>query len=202
MIGRTLEELGVTEITPDHVSVKESVFPFVKFDDVDTILGPEMRSTGEVMGIDKDFAQAFLKAQTAAGTILPSHGTAFMSLRSADKEAGRDVARGLVEIGFSIVATHGTAADLRAHGIEVSGVNKVLEGHPHCVDAMMNGDIDVVFNTTEGREAIRDSHSLRRTALLCGISYFTTIRAAHAAVSAIAAQAREGIRVQPLQRYH
>jgi carbamoyl-phosphate synthase large subunit len=202
MVGRTLAELGVREVEPTHVSVKESVFPFVKFEGVDTILGPEMRSTGEVMGIDHSFAHAFLKAQEAAGNRLPTGGTAFLSLRDADKAEGLEVARRLHQLGFDLCATHGTAASLRAAGLTVRGLNKVYEGRPHCVDAMESGEIHLVVNTTEGRQAIADSHSLRRTALLSHISYFTTMRAAHAAVEAIAARVREGLRVAPLQSYH
>jgi carbamoyl-phosphate synthase large subunit len=200
--GRTLAELEVREVTPSHVSVKESVFPFVKFEGVDTILGPEMRSTGEVMGIDRDFAHAFLKSQEAAGNRLPTGGAAFLSLRDADKQASIALARQLADLGFALVATHGTAAFLRQHGLEVRGVNKVMEGRPHCVDAMESGEIQLVVNTSEGRQAIEDSHSLRRAALLSRISYFTTMRAARAAADAIAAQAREGLRVAPLQSYH
>jgi len=200
--GRSLEELGVTERTPRHVSVKESVFPFHKFEGVDTILGPEMRSTGEVMGLDSGFAHAFLKSQLAAGNDLPSSGAAFLSLRDEDKELGVEIARELVGLGFSLVATGGTQRRLAEAGLEVRRVNKVLEGHPHCVDAMANGEIALVVNTTEDLQAIADSHSLRRTALLCGISYFTTVRAARAATLAIAARATEGLRVAPLQSYH
>jgi carbamoyl-phosphate synthase large subunit len=202
IVGRTLAELGVTERVPSHVSVKEAVFPFAKFEGVDTILGPEMRSTGEVMGIDSSFAHAFLKAQEAAGNRLPSGGTAFLSLRDADKQAGVAVAEKLRQLGFDLVATHGTAAHLRSAGLTVRGLNKVTEGRPHCVDAMESGEIHLVVNTTDGRQAIADSHSLRRAALLRHISYFTTMRGAHAAVDAIAAQAREGLRVAPLQSYH
>ena len=200
--GRTLDELKVHESTPDHVSVKESVFPFVKFEGVDTILGPEMRSTGEVMGIDRTFAHAFLKSQEAAGNRLPTGGAAFLSLRDADKPAGVDVARRLAGLGFALVATHGTASYLRQAGLEVRGVNKVVEGRPHCVDVMESGEIQLVVNTTEGRQAIEDSHSLRRSALLCRIAYFTTIRAARAAVEGITAQARGDLRVAPVQSYH
>jgi carbamoyl-phosphate synthase large subunit len=202
MVGRTLEELGVTEVTPEHVCVKESVFPFVKFGDVDTILGPEMRSTGEVMGIDSSFDHAFGKAQIAAGNELPASGAAFISLRDADKEIGVEIAAGLTELGFTLVATHGTARFLREHDLDVQGVNKVREGHPHCVDAMENGEYALVVNTTEGAQAIDDSKSLRRAALTNSISYFTTTRAARAGLDAIAARARDGLRVAPLQRYH
>jgi carbamoyl-phosphate synthase large subunit len=202
MVGRTLADLGVEERVPSHVSVKESVFPFVKFGGVDTILGPEMRSTGEVMGIDRSFAHAFAKAQMAASNDLPQSGTAFLSLRDADKPVGVEIARGLAGLGFSLVATHGTARYLREHGIEIAGINKVLEGRPHCVDAMENGEIQLVVNTTEGAQAIRDSKSLRRAAVTRGLAYFTTTRAAQAGIEAIAARADEGIRVAPLQTYN
>jgi carbamoyl-phosphate synthase large subunit len=201
MVGKTLAELGVVERVPAHVSVKESVFPFVKFEGVDTILGPEMRSTGEVMGIDRSFGLAFFKAQDAAGNRLPASGTAFLSLREVDKATGVAVAEDLRRLGFDLVATHGTAAYLRAAGLAVRGVNKVLEGHPHCVDAIENGEFAIVVNTTEGAQAITDSHSLRRAALLCRVAYFTTIRGARAAVDAIAA-ARSGFEVAPLQQHH
>ncbi|RMH40442.1 MAG: carbamoyl-phosphate synthase large subunit [Deltaproteobacteria bacterium] len=203
MVGRTLAELGVAEVAAlDHVSVKESVFPFVKFGGVDTLLGPEMRSTGEVMGIDRTFAMAFAKAQIAAGNALPDRGTAFLSLKDADKPAGVDIARRLAALGFELVATRGTARHLREHGIEVRAINKVLEGSPHCVDAMENGEIDLVVNTTEGEQAVVDSRSLRRAALVNKLAYFTTIRAARAGVEAIAVQRSPGLGVAPLQRYH
>ncbi len=202
MLGTTLPELGITEITPKHVSVKESVFPFVKFPEVDTILGPEMRSTGEVMGIDTTFAHAFAKSQLAAGNRLPTQGVAFLSLRDADKEAGVELARGLVSVGFDLVGTHGTAASLQAAGLACRGVNKVLEGRPHCVDSIESREFDLVLNTTEDAQAIRDSQSLRRAALMTGVSYFTTMRAARAALEAIAVQKAEELAVKPLQRYH
>lgn len=202
MMGKTLQELGVSERTPTHVSVKESVFPFAKFDSVDTILGPEMRSTGEVMGVDTTFGHAFAKAQISAGNRLPSEGRAFLSLREEDKAQGVAIAKGLLELGFSLLATGGTADYFRREGIEIARVNKVLEGHPHCVDSMVNGEVQLVINTTEGKQAVLDSHSLRRTALTTGISYFTTIRGAKAALSAIAATSTDELRVQALQRYH
>ena len=202
MCGRTLEELGMTtETEPRHVSVKEVVFPFVKFEGVDTILGPEMRSTGEVMGIDSDFARAFAKSQLAAGMKLPTSGVAFLSVRELDKPALIEIARRLVNLGFTLVATHGTAAFLKAAGLTVDGINKVLEGRPHCVDAMDNHEIDFVINTTEGTQAIQDSQSLRRAALMNGIAYYTTLRAARAALEAIAVEKRGDMRVQPLQAY-
>ncbi|MEJ7600983.1 MAG: carbamoyl-phosphate synthase large subunit [Kofleriaceae bacterium] len=201
MTGRTLAELGMVEVEPRHVSVKEVVFPFVKFEGVDTILGPEMRSTGEVMGIDTDFARAFAKACLAAGMKLPTSGTAFLSVRDADKVAAIEIARRLINLGFTIVATHGTAAFLRDHGLAVSGINKVLEGRPHCVDAMDNREIQLVINTTEGVQAIQDSRSLRRAALMNGIAYQTTLRGARAALEAIAVTKRSDLRVAPLQAY-
>ncbi|MDB4969296.1 MAG: carbamoyl phosphate synthase large subunit [Myxococcales bacterium] len=205
MVGRTLAELGVREIVPPHVGVKEAVFPFVKFTGTDTILGPEMRSTGEVMGIDRDFPLAFAKAQIGAGTRLPvdpGKGKVFISVRDEDKEAVLDVAKKLVELGFAIVATHGTASFFRAHGIEAGGINKVLEGRPHCVDAIVNGEIALVVNTTTGSQAIRDSFSIRRTALTKDVPYFTTIAAARAVALAIAALRRGQLDVRSLQEYH
>ena len=205
MTGKTLAELNAFphgEVEPRHVSVKEVVFPFVKFEGVDTILGPEMRSTGEVMGIDSDFARAFMKSWIAAGGKLPTTGTAFLSVREADKPALVEIARRLVNLGFSLVATHGTAMHLRNHGLLVKGINKVLEGRPHCVDAMDNHEIQLVINTTEGTQAIQDSQSLRRAALMNNIAYQTTLRGARAALEAIAVAKRGDIRVAPLQKYH
>jgi carbamoyl-phosphate synthase large subunit len=153
------------------------------------------------MGIDSDFARAFAKSQLAAGMKLPTSGVAFLSVRDQDKSALPEVARRLVHLGFSLVATHGTAAELRKQGLEVQGINKVLEGRPDCVDAMNNHEIDFVINTTEGTQAIQDSLSLRRAALMNGIAYYTTLRAARAAVEAIAVEKRNDLRVQPLQGY-
>jgi carbamoyl-phosphate synthase large subunit len=201
MAGRTLAELEMTEVEPRHVSVKEVVFPFVKFEGVDTLLGPEMRSTGEVMGIDTDFPRAFMKSCLASGTRLPTSGTAFLSVRDQDKPAAVEIARRLVHLGFKLVATHGTAAVLRQAGLDVRGVNKVLEGRPHCVDAMDNREVQLVINTTEGAQAILDSQSLRRAALMNNIAYQTTLRGAKAALEAIAVAKRGDLRVTPLQRY-
>jgi len=204
MAGKTLAELGLTrdaELEPRHTCVKEVVFPFVKFEGVDTILGPEMRSTGEVMGIDSDFARAFAKSQLAAGMKLPTKGRAFLSVRELDKPALVEIARRLVNLGFTLVATHGTAAYLRKAGLPCDGINKVLEGRPHCVDAMDNHEIDFVVNTTEGAQAIVDSQSLRRACLMNAIAYYTTLRAARAALEAIAIEQRGELRVRPLQAY-
>ena len=197
MAGRTIAELGLTEIEPRHVSVKEVVFPFVKFEGVDTILGPEMRSTGEVMGIDSDFARAFAKSQLAAGMRLPTSGVAFLSVREADKLAIAEIARRLVTLGFTLVATHGTAAYLRSHGLAAVGINKVLEGRPHCVDAMDNREIQFVINTTEGTQAVEDSQSLRRAALMNQIAYFTTLRGARGARGDRGPAARRSARPEP-----
>ncbi len=201
MAGRTLAELGMEEVEPRHMSVKEVVFPFVKFEGVDTILGPEMRSTGEVMGIDNDFSRAFMKSMLASGTRLPTSGAAFLSVRDADKPAIVEIARRLHNLGFSLIATHGTAAHLRSKGLEVMGVNKVLEGRPHIVDAIDNHEIQLMINTTEGAQAILDSQSLRRAALMNNIAYQTTMRGARAALEAIAVARRGDLRVAPLQHY-
>jgi carbamoyl-phosphate synthase large subunit len=204
MAGKTLAELGAFphgEVEPRHVSVKEVVFPFVKFEGVDTILGPEMRSTGEVMGIDSDFARAFMKSWIAAGGKVPTSGTAFLSVREADKPGAVEIARRLTNLGFKLVATHGTAAYLVKHGLAVTGINKVLEGRPHCVDAMDNHEIQLVINTTEGLQAIQDSVSLRRAALMNNIAYQTTLRGARAALEAIAVAKRGDMRVASLQKY-
>jgi carbamoyl-phosphate synthase large subunit len=204
MAGKTLAELRAFpngEVEPRHVSVKEVVFPFVKFEGVDTILGPEMRSTGEVMGIDTDFARAFMKSWIAAGGKVPTTGTAFLSVREADKPGAAEIARRLTNLGFKLVATHGTAAYLQKAGLQVTGINKVLEGRPHCVDAMDNHEIQLVINTTEGAQAIQDSVSLRRAALMNNIAYQTTLRGARAALEAIAVAKRGDIRVASLQKY-
>ncbi|HEY2728908.1 MAG TPA: carbamoyl-phosphate synthase large subunit [Polyangia bacterium] len=199
--GRTLKEMGIVEVTPKHVAVKEAVFPFAKFAGVDTILGPEMRSTGEVMGIDQTFAAAFGKSQIGAGTRLPAHGRVFLSVQDSDKAGAESVAKGLTDLGFEIIATAGTHAHLRAQGIEVELVKKVREGRPHCVDRLLSGDIQLVINTTSGTEAIKDSFPIRRTALMKGVPYYTTISAARAAVGAIA-QLRAGkMGVRSLQEY-
>jgi carbamoyl-phosphate synthase large subunit len=161
-----------------------------------------MRSTGEVMGIDAEFAAAFSKSQLAAGNALPLTGRAFLSVRNEDKEALVPIARQLMDLGFRLVATRGTAAHLVSAGLVCDAVNKVLEGRPHCVDQMMSGEIDLVVNTTAGPQEIRDSFSLRRTALARGISYFTTVRAAQAAVSGIASTRARAAGVHPLQEYH
>ncbi len=201
MVGRKLAEMGVREVTPRQVSVKEVVFPFKKFTGVDTILGPEMRSTGEVMGIAADFPTAVGKAELSCGTVLPQSGTVFLSVRDEDKPAAAEVARRLFGLGFSILATHGTAAFLRDRGVEARGVNKVKEGRPHCVDAIINGEVAMVINTTTDAQAIRDSFSLRRSALNRGVTYMTTIQMARAIAEAIAALRERSPEVKSLQEY-
>ena len=203
MAGKSLDELGFTqEVIPGHVNVKEAVFPFIKFPGVDTLLGPEMKSTGEVMGMDQSFAMAFVKAQFAAGNILPETGQVFLSVRDRDKPATLPIARQLAENGFSMVATRGTAAFLRRHGLSVEMVNKVLEGSPHIVDALQAGSIDLVINTTEGAQSIKDSFSIRRSSLECQVPYFTTVAGAEAAVEGIARLKQGLLGVCPLQAYH
>jgi len=207
MAGRTLEALGITDdVVPKHVSVKESVFPFHKFPGVDTLLGPEMRSTGEVMGIDSTFEVAFGKAITAAGQPLPTAGTVVFSVRDEDKPVAIVAARKLHRLGFKIVATAGTASSLQRVGIPCESVQKVREGSPHVVDRVRAGDVVLVINTTSGSKAVRDSYSIRRQTLLAGIPYFTTASAALAAVDAIQAGATcapgAPIEVRSLQEWH
>ena len=204
MAGEKLRDFGLTSATfdtPDHVAVKEAVFPFARFPGVDIILGPEMKSTGEVMGLDRDFATAFAKSQLAAGTKLPQQGRVFFSVRDSDKADIAEPAAQLLGMGYSLVATRGTAAFLRSEGLEVDSINKVLEGRPHIVDAMKNSEIDLVFNTTEGAQAIADSFELRRTALVHHIPYYTTIAGARAATLAISALKTAALEVAPLQSY-
>jgi carbamoyl-phosphate synthase large subunit len=200
-VGRTLREMGIREVTPKHVAVKEAVFPFAKFAGVDTILGPEMRSTGEVMGIDRNFPAAFGKSQIGAGARLPSTGRVFLSVQNSDKAGAVAVARGLKEQGFEVIATAGTHAYLAQHGIEVERINKVREGHPHIVDRILDGDVQMLMNTTSGAQAIKDSFPIRRTALMKGIPYYTTLSAARAVVGALA-QLRAGkLGVRSIQEY-
>jgi len=184
MAGQSLDEQGIgAEVTPPYFSVKEAVFPFVKFPGVDTILGPEMKSTGEVMGVGKTFGEAFVKSQIGAGTRLPTEGRVFMTVKNGDKPRVVEVARELVAMGFELVATRGTAAAIEAAGIKVKTVNKVTEGRPHIVDMIKNNDIALVINTVEERRnAIADSRAIRTSALLARVTTFTTIAGAEAAV--------------------
>ena len=203
MTGKSLRELGLSEpIRPRQVAVKEAVFPFIKFPGVDTVLGPEMRSTGEVMGIDDNFAMAFAKAQNSVGVKLPLQGRAFLSVRDEDKPALLPIAAALQEAGFELVATRGTFQYLRRQGIAVSAVNKVSEGRPHIVDAIKNGEIALMINSPRGKRAQEDSYSLRRAALVYNVPYFTTMAGAQATAQAIKALQEKQLRVKPLQEYH
>ncbi len=204
MAGETLASFGLKgrgAVANGHIAVKEAVFPFAKFANVDILLGPEMKSTGEVMGIGSEFGHAFAKSQIGAGMALPLSGTAFISVRDHDKEAVVPVCRDLVAQGFALIATRGTAALLAEAGLEVTVINKVLEGRPHCVDSLKSGDIQLVVNTTEGAQAIADSFDIRRTALTGGVAHYTTIAGARAAVAAIAALKAGALDVAPLQSY-
>jgi len=189
------------EAVSRHVAVKESVFPFVRFPNVDVLLGPEMKSTGEVMGLDSSFERAFAKSQIGAGVRLPLEGTAFISVKDGDKPAAVALARRLVDMGFRVAATRGTAAAIREAGLEVAVVNKVLEGRPHCVDAIKSGAFQIVINTTSGGRSVSDSFDIRRSALTQQVAHYTTLAGARAAVHAIAALKAGTLEVAPLQSY-
>ncbi|RUO98986.1 carbamoyl-phosphate synthase large subunit [Hyphomicrobium sp.] len=201
MAGKSLASFNLTKPVFDHIAVKEAVFPFARFIGVDPILGPEMRSTGEVMGIDHDFAMAFGKSQLGAGQKLPAKGTVFVSVKESDKSRVVAPVKELVAMGFKVVATRGTKRFLEAHDIPCEPINKVLEGRPHIVDAIKNGDIHLVFNTTEGSKALSDSKDIRRTALLHHIPYYTTLAGAVAVTRAIKALASDTLEVAPLQAF-
>jgi carbamoyl-phosphate synthase large subunit len=202
MAGQKLSAIGfTTECVPAHVAVKESVFPFGRFPGVDTILGPEMKSTGEVMGIDTTFAMAFAKASLAASSNLPDAGLVFVSVRDEDKPQLEPIASGLVAMGFDLMATRGTATHIRNLGLKCEDVNKVLEGSPHIVDAMKEGRVAMVVNTPDA-SGTKDSFSLRRTALELRLPYFTTMAGAKAAVEGIYALKHEKFEVRALQDYH
>ncbi|AMV72291.1 carbamoyl-phosphate synthase large subunit [Desulfuromonas carbonis] len=203
MSGKSLKELGIHgDIVPKHVSVKESVFPFAKFPGVDTLLGPEMKSTGEVMGIDMEFGKAFAKAQLGAGVKLPLSGKVFVSVKDSDKKYILEPCAQLIGAGFEIVATHGTASFLAEKGLASTPINKVKEGRPHCVDAIKSHEISMVFNTTFGAQSVADSYSIRRSALMYSVAYFTTVAGMKAAVDGILAMSREMLDVKPLQEYY
>ena len=201
MVGEALADFGLEERPLDHVAVKEAVFPFARFPGVDVILGPEMKSTGEVMGLDEDFGRAFAKAQLAAGGTLPESGRAFISVRDRDKPSAVGLGRRLAALGFSLVATRGTAQALHAEGLAADTVNKVLEGPPHIVDALKDDRIDFMINTTESARSMADSFGMRRTALLKNVPYATTIAGASAMIDAITAVRERGFDVAPLQSY-
>jgi carbamoyl-phosphate synthase large subunit len=210
MAGMKLSDFDLTETPYDHIAVKEAVFPFARFPGVDTVLGPEMRSTGEVMGLDwvrpgetlaPAFARAFAKSQLGGGTVLPKSGCVFVSVKDADKPWVLEPVKLLLGMGFTVMATGGTATYLEGEGLKVEHVKKVLEGRPHIVDAMKNGEVQLVFNTTEGRQSLADSFELRRTALMMKTPYYTTAAGALAAAQAIAATVEDTLEVRPLQSY-
>jgi len=201
MAGISLKEQGVTEeVIPDYYSVKESVFPFVKFPGVDPLLGPEMKSTGEVMGVGRTFGEAFAKAQLGAGVILPTSGKVFVSVRERDHKAAVEVGAMLNELGFEVVSTRGTAAKLNENGVECTIVNKVYEGRPHIVDMIKNDEIALIINTTEGKQAISDSFTIRAAALQHKVSYTTTIAGAKATCMALKSQSTDVNRLQDLHK--
>ena len=210
MVGESLASFNLADRTVDHIAVKEAVFPFARFPGVDTVLGPEMRSTGEVMGLDwrrpgetlaPAFARAFAKSQLGGGVVLPRTGCVFVSVKESDKPFIIEPVRLLLEAGFSVVATGGTCGFLNAQGLKVEFIKKVLEGRPHIVDAMKNGEVQLVFNTTEGRQSLADSFTIRRSALMMKIPYYTTAAGALAAAQAIIAAADNALDVRPLQSY-
>jgi carbamoyl-phosphate synthase large subunit len=201
MAGESLASFNLQPAINDHVGVKESVFPFARFPGVDTVLGPEMRSTGEVIGLDRSFDIAFAKSQLGGGTKVPRSGNVFISVRDGDKSRVVDTARLLADLGFTLTATSGTARFLQEQGLAAAKVNKVSEGRPHIVDAIKNGSIQLVFNTTEGAQALTDSRSLRRAALLHKVPYYTTLAGAIAAAQGIKAYIAGDLEVRALQDY-
>jgi len=201
MAGETLASFELKASRLDHIGVKEAVFPFARFPGVDTVLGPEMKSTGEVMGIDRNFAIAFAKSQIGGGSRLPREGTVFVSVKDSDKPRVIEAVRLLVDLGFQIIATSGTQRYLAEQGVPASKINKVLEGRPHIVDAIKNGEVQLVFNTTEGATALADSRSLRRAALLHKVPYYTTLSGAVAAAQGIKAYLGGDLEVRALQSY-
>jgi carbamoyl-phosphate synthase large subunit len=201
MAGEPLKSFGLEQPRFEHIGVKEAVFPFARFPGVDTVLGPEMKSTGEVMGIDHSFAVAFAKSQIGGGSRLPREGTVFVSVRDADKPRILEAARLLASLGFQLIATGGTQRYLETQGVKAEKVNKVAEGRPHIVDAIRNGGVQLVFNTTEGAIALADSRSLRRAALLHKVPYYTTLSGAVAAAQGIKAYLGGDLEVRALQSY-
>jgi len=201
MVGKTLAEMGLQrERVPKFFSVKEAVFPFAKFPDADPILGPEMKSTGEVMGTGHTFGEAYAKAQSASGVVLPTRGVCLLSVRNRDKPAAVDLAKLLIDRGFELVATHGTAAALEAAGIACRRANKVREGRPHIVDMIKNDEINLIVNTTEGKQAISESRSIRREAVARKVTYYTTLSGAFATCQAI--DHLQDVEVNRLQDLH
>jgi carbamoyl-phosphate synthase large subunit len=203
MLGRTLSELGLTgEVEPAHVSVKEAVFPFDRFPDVDVVLGPEMKSTGEVMGIDTDFGRAFAKSQLAAGQNLPTEGTVFVSVKDADKDEVHPLIHQLHDMGFDFLATEGTSGSLSDAGISSRLVKKIGEGRPNVTDYIKNGSIQLVINTPSGKESAGGARIIRRTVLRYGLPYATTLAGACAMASGIEAMKKKKLSVRALQDFH
>ena len=202
MAGEALASFELEDRKLDHIAIKEAVFPFARFPGVDLLLGPEMKSTGEVMGLDRDFGAAFAKSQLAAGSALPDAGTVFISVRDRDKEGMAELGRDLLAKGYRLLATKGTAGYLQAKGLEVGLINKVYEGHPHVVDMIQGGGVAFVLNTTEGEKAIRDSYTLRQAALKHRVPYCTTMPGARAAVRAMTTSSTHMLEVTPLQSYY
>jgi carbamoyl-phosphate synthase large subunit len=202
MAGEKLKDLPRINLDIDYVAVKEAVFPFARFPGVDPVLSPEMKSTGEVMGIDRNFAIAFAKSQLGAGTILPQSGTVFVSVKDTDKAVVAPAVEKLIDLGFHIIATGGTARYLSEQGLVVETVNKVAQGRPHIVDLIKDGKVDLIFNTTEGWQSLKDSEDIRRSALLGRIPQYTTAAASVAAVEAILALQHDPLEVRPLQDYY
>jgi carbamoyl-phosphate synthase large subunit len=202
MAGEKLADLGFRRPELPHIAVKESVFPFARFPGVDPVLGPEMKSTGEVMGIDADFATAFAKATLGAGVVLPKSGTAFVSVKDSDKGIILEAVRGLLDLGYRVLATDGTASYLEAQGAAVERVNKVQQGRPHIVDKIKDGEVALIFNTTEGAQSLKDSQSIRTAALYGKVPYFTTAAASVAAVKAMASLQQQSLEVRSLQSYY
>jgi carbamoyl-phosphate synthase large subunit len=201
MAGESLASFKLKAEPYDHIAVKEAVFPFARFPGVDVVLGPEMRSTGEVIGLDKSFGVAFAKSQLGSGTQVPKKGSVFVSVRDADKARIMPTMKMLADLGFTIVASEGTQKHLATNGIKATKINKVLEGRPHIVDAIKNGDVQLVFNTTEGKQALTDSRSLRRAALLHKVPYYTTLAGAIAAAEGIRSYLAGDLEVKALQDY-
>ena len=202
MAGEKLKDLPKINLDIDYIAVKEAVFPFARFPGVDPVLSPEMKSTGEVMGIDKSFAMAFAKSQIGAGNILPTEGKIFVSVKDTDKPVILPACKKLVDMGFELIATGGTARYLEENGVSVSTINKVAQGRPHIVDHIIDGDVAMIFNTTEGWQSLKDSESIRRSALVEKIPSYTTATASVATVEAISALKNERLEVRPLQDYY
>ncbi|MCB2049602.1 MAG: carbamoyl phosphate synthase large subunit, partial [Novosphingobium sp.] len=202
MAGEKLSTFPPFKRELDYMAVKEAVFPFARFPGVDPVLSPEMKSTGEVMGIDRDFATAFAKSQLGAGTKIPQEGVAFVSVKDSDKAQILPAVRDLIDLGFRIVATGGTQRYLAKAGLPVELVNKVAEGRPHIVDKIIDGEIALIFNTTEGWQSLKDSQSIRASALNSKVPYFTTAASSRAVAQAIAALRSSQLEVRSLQDYY